>query len=276
MNVEFILLALSPLFGLAMLFEYKRAKSSYNLKEFILNAGLALSHQISDLLALLLLMPFFHWLHVHFSLLSVELNVLTITLAFVLQDFCYYWFHRASHRCNWLWCAHIVHHSSVNMNFSTAMRQSLFYPVVGMWLFWLPLVILGYPPKLVFTIVAINLAYQFFVHTEQAPTLKWFGMLFNTPAHHCLHHARNVHYIDKNYAGVLIIWDKLFGTFVEPINGNAPKYGVAQRTYAVSFADVLLTPWTILFQNLKRQESWKKKLLLLIDKPEKLKQLDFR
>ncbi|NOU52405.1 sterol desaturase family protein [Pseudoalteromonas sp. JBTF-M23] len=272
MNVEFILLALSPLFGLAIIVEYRNAKSGYTLKEFLLNLGLALSHQASDLIALFVLMPFFYWLHMHFAVVHFELNPLNITLAFILQDFLYYWFHRVSHRCNWLWCAHIVHHSSVNMNFSTAMRQSLFYPIVGMWLFWLPLIIIGYPPELVFAIVAVNLAYQFFVHTEQAPNLKWFGVLFNTPTHHCLHHARNPEYIDKNYAGVLIVWDKLFGTFVEPIASKPPQYGVAERHYRVSFYDVLVTPWLILLHNLRLQNSWRGKLRLLFGKPHDLKQ----
>ncbi|CAH9059446.1 hypothetical protein PSECIP111951_03110 [Pseudoalteromonas holothuriae] len=272
MNAEFILLALSPLFAIAILIEYRKTKDSYTFKEFVLNAGLALSHQTTDLLALLLLMPLFEWLYNNYALFYFELNVWSIILAFIIQDFLYYWFHRASHFCNWLWCAHIVHHSSLNMNFSTAMRQSLFYPLVGMWLFWLPLVVLGYPPKLVFTIVALNLAYQFFVHTEQAPRLKYFAMLFNTPEHHCLHHATNGPYIDKNFAGILIIWDKLFGTFAEPVPSEQPIYGVTERTYTVSFYDVLITPWKVLYKNLKAQPTWYKKLIILIGKPNTLKQ----
>jgi sterol desaturase/sphingolipid hydroxylase (fatty acid hydroxylase superfamily) len=156
------------------------------------------------------------------------------------------------------------------MNFSTAMRQSLFYPIVGMWVFWLPLILLGYPPKLVFSIVAINLAFQFFVHTELGPEFKLLGQIFNTPKHHCLHHASNPQYIDKNYAGVLIIWDKIFGTFVNS-DGEAPRYGVVGYQYELSFIDIVFTPWRILLRNLKQQVNVVSAIKLLFDKPSKLK-----
>ena len=136
MSAEYILLLLSPLFLIAIVLELIKRKESYSLKEFFLNVGLALSHQASDIIAILLLMPLFIWLHANFALFTFELNVFSVLAAFLLQDFLYYWFHRASHQCNWLWVAHIVHHSSNNMNFSTAMRQSLFYPIVGMWIIW--------------------------------------------------------------------------------------------------------------------------------------------
>ncbi|MCF6435904.1 sterol desaturase family protein [Pseudoalteromonas sp. MMG022] len=270
MQAEYILLALGPVFAMAILLEYHKAQAGYTFKELILNASLALSHQATDLLSLTLLMPFFHWLYQHGAIFTFELNGYTILAAFILQDFLYYWFHRASHHCNWLWAAHVVHHSSINMNFSTAMRQSLFYPMVGMWLFWLPLILLGYSPELVMTIVALNLAYQFFVHTEHAPELKWFGKIFNTPTHHCLHHAHNACYVDKNFAGVLIIWDKLFGTFVQPKSSHPPKYGVTDRLYSLSFVDVVFTPWLVLIRNMQNQPRLRDKLNLLISSPKKL------
>ena len=270
MSVEYILLLLSPLFLIAIGFELLKRKESYSLKEFSLNVGLALSHQATDIIAMLALMPFFLWLHTNFALFTFELNIFSVICAFVLQDFLYYWFHRTSHQCNWLWAAHIVHHSSNNMNFSTAMRQSLFYPMVGMWVFWLPLIILGYPPTLVLAIVAINLAFQFFVHTELGPEFKLLGKVFNTPTHHCLHHASNPQYIDKNYAGVLIIWDKLFGTFVSS-DGEAPRYGVVGHQYTLSFFDAVFTPWRILFRNIKQQDSVLAAIKLMFGKPTRLK-----
>ncbi|WP_105167084.1 sterol desaturase family protein [Pseudoalteromonas sp. T1lg23B] len=270
MQADYILLALSPVFAIAILLEYRKAKASYTLKEFALNATLALSHQAADLLSLILLMPMFHWLYQHGALFTFEINGYTLLAAFIIQDFLYYWFHRASHHCNWLWAAHIVHHSSINMNFSTAMRQSLFYPIVGMWLFWLPLVLLGYTPELVMSIVALNLAYQFFVHTEHGPQLKWFGKVFNTPTHHCLHHAHNACYIDKNFGGVLIIWDKLFGTFAQPEASQPPEYGVTDRVYRLSLVDVLLTPWILLARHVQKQPTWRAKLKVLLGSPKTL------
>ncbi|MEP4889061.1 MAG: sterol desaturase family protein [Aliiglaciecola sp.] len=268
MNAEFILLLLSPLFLIAIGVELRKRRQSYSLKEFVLNLGLALSHQATDILAMLALMPFFYWLHGKFAIFNIELSVFTLFIAIILQDFLYYWFHRASHQCNWLWAAHVVHHSSNNMNFSTAMRQSLFYPVVGMWVFWLPMIILGYTPELMLTIVALNLAFQFFVHTELGPEFKILGKVFNTPTHHCLHHASNPQYVDKNYAGVLIVWDKIFGTFVSS-NGEAPRYGVTEREYKVSFFDVVFTPWRVLFNNVRRQKSVSNALKLLFKSPSK-------
>lgn len=269
MSVEYILLLLSPLFLIAIGIEVRKRRESYSLKEFALNLGLALSHQATDILAMLALMPFFYWVHSNFAIFTIELSPLWLILAFVLQDFLYYWFHRASHQCNWLWAAHVVHHSSTNMNFSTAMRQSLFYPIVGMWIFWLPLIILGYTPELVLAVVALNLAFQFFVHTELGPEFKILGKVFNTPTHHCLHHASNPQYIDKNYAGVLIVWDKIFGTFVSS-DGEAPNYGVTERQYKVSFYDVVFTPWRILFNKVRQQKSASCALKLLFNKPRNL------
>lgn len=269
MNAEYILLVLSPLFLVAIGIELTKRKESYSVKEFCLNVCLALSHQATDILAMLALLPFFYWLHTKFAIFNIELTAFSVLIAFILQDFLYYWFHRASHQCNWLWAAHIVHHSSTNMNFSTAMRQSLFYPIVGMWVFWLPLIILGYTPELVFTIVALNLAFQFFVHTEIGPEFKLLGKIFNTPTHHCLHHASNPQYVDKNYAGVLIIWDKMFGTFVQSI-GEIPRYGVAERSYKISFFDVVFTPWRILFRKVMLQRNTTKAFKQLFGKPNKL------
>ena len=270
MAVEFILILLSPLFIIAIIMELLKRKNSYSIKEFLLNLGLALSHQATDILAMLALMPLFFWLHSSFAVFSFELTAFSVIAGFILQDFLYYWFHRSSHQCNWLWAAHVVHHSSNNMNFSTAMRQSLFYPMVGMWLFWLPLIILGFEPKLVLAIVALNLAFQFFVHTEMGPEFKLLGKVFNTPTHHCLHHASNPQYIDKNYAGVLIIWDKLFGTFVCS-DGEKPRYGVVGYQYDVAFFDVVFTPWRILIRNIKQQKNIISAIKLLIGKPSKLK-----
>lgn len=223
--VELILLGLSPIFLVCVLIEFFKAKQHYNIKDSINNAFLALLHQGTDAFVLLLLMPVFNWLH-QFAVFDIQLTVVSLLIGFILQDFLYYWFHRASHNIHWFWLAHVVHHSSTHMNFTTAFRQSILYPFTGMWLFWLPMILIGFSPALVFAIVAINLAYQFFVHTQVIGKLGWFEKWFNTPTHHRIHHAINKPYIDKNYAGVLIIWDKLFGTFVEENPEVTIKYGI--------------------------------------------------
>lgn len=225
MNSEIILLALSPLFLIFVCCEFIKFKRYYDIKDSLANTVLALLHQGADAIALLLLMPLFNWLY-DYRLFDIEVSVLSIAFAFLLQDFLYYWFHKASHHIHWLWAAHVVHHSSTKMNFTTAFRQSLMYPVAGMWVFWLPMILIGFEPLTVFSVVALNLAYQFFVHTQIVGKLGWFEKVFNTPSHHRVHHAINAGYLDKNFAGVLIIWDKLFGTFVEEDKSKPCKYGI--------------------------------------------------
>jgi sterol desaturase/sphingolipid hydroxylase (fatty acid hydroxylase superfamily) len=214
MNTEVILLALSPIFLAFIAYEFIKHRRFYDVKDSLANTALALLHQGSDALALIILMPFFYYLH-KFALFEITLTPLTLFIAFLLQDFLYYWFHKASHHIHWLWAAHVVHHSSTKMNFSTAFRQSLMYPIAGMWFFWLPMILLGFDPMVVLTVVALNLAFQFFVHTQVVNKLGWLEKVFNTPSHHRVHHSTNKAYLDRNFAGVLIIWDKLFGTFVE-------------------------------------------------------------
>ena len=125
-----------------------------------------------------------------------------------------------------MWASRVVHHSSERLNLSTAFRQSLTYPVSGMWLFWLPLAWIGFEPTAIVAVVAINLGFQFFVHTQAIGKLGWLEKVFNTPSHHRVHHARNAKYIDRNYAGVLIVWDKLFGTYVEEDDAVPCEYGI--------------------------------------------------
>jgi sterol desaturase/sphingolipid hydroxylase (fatty acid hydroxylase superfamily) len=227
MSIEIILLALSPIFVIFIVVEFCKHRQFYEVKDSITNTVLALLHQGSDAIALLLLMPVFYSLH-DFALFNIPLNVLTIFIAFVLQDFLYYWFHKASHHIHWLWAAHVVHHSSTKMNFSTAFRQSLMYPIAGMWLFWMPMILIGFDPNIVFTVVALNLAFQFFVHTQSVYKLGWLEKVFNTPSHHRVHHSINKAYLDKNFAGVLIIWDKIFGTYVDenPTLNGPCRYGI--------------------------------------------------
>lgn len=264
--VELILLVLSPIFLLFVLIEFFFNRTAYRVKDSINNACLALLHQASDAVALLVLMPFFIWIH-QFSLWQFELTWEALLLAFIVQDFLYYWFHRASHAIHWFWAAHVVHHSSIYMNFSTAFRQSVMYPVVGMWVFWLPLILLGYQPELVFAIVAINLAFQFFVHTRWVKSLGVLDNIFNTPSHHRVHHATNPEYIDKNFAGVLIIWDKLFGTFVSERADISIKFGIVGHLPYENPLSANFHQWQLMFTQVNKQKTWRGKLKVLFGYP---------
>ncbi|MBW8185976.1 sterol desaturase family protein [Shewanella nanhaiensis] len=251
---ELLLIGLAPLFFICILLEWylgdRRNKlpvnAKYRLPEVLCNLSLAGLHQGADILTGLLIaklyLLFFGW-----RLFDIQMGPLTFLLLMVLQDFCYYWFHRASHRLRWMWAAHVAHHSSETMNFSTAFRQSLMYPFAGMWLFWLPLVVLGFDPNWVIFVVLLNLGLQFFVHTQAVKSLGPLELIFNTPSHHRVHHGRNPQYIDKNYAGVLIVWDKIFGTYVK--EEESVEYGITKPINSHNPLVVTFSEWRDMFSD---------------------------
>lgn len=266
MSIEVILLALSPVFIAFIVIEFVKYRRFYRIKDSIANTVLALLHQGADAIALMVLMPFFYWLH-QYRLFDIELSVVTVLFAFLLQDFLYYWFHKASHHIHWLWAAHVVHHSSSKMNFSTAFRQSLMYPIAGMWLFWLPMILLGFDPLTVFTVVALNLAYQFFVHTQAVKKLGWFELVFNTPSHHRVHHAINPEYIDKNFAGVLIIWDKWFGSYQHELVDQPCIYGIVEPLNSYNPLTITFHQWRVMFKRVVTSKGLKAKWTALFGYP---------
>jgi len=151
-------------------------------------------------------------------------------LCFILDDLRFYWGHRISHRSRWFWAAHVVHHSSEFYNLSTALRQPWTGTITGLVIIAVPMVWLGFHPALVGFCASLNLFYQFFLHTEAVKRFPgWIEAVFNTPSHHRVHHARNPRYLDANYAGTLIIWDRLFGTFVPELDRDPPVYGLVKN-----------------------------------------------
>ncbi|WP_211824519.1 sterol desaturase family protein [Kistimonas asteriae] len=236
-DINLLLLLLTPLYLVtigAEFFYLRKHRShfpesaNYSLADTVSNAMLAGMYQLVEALTGVMVIAVYYWLF-DVRLFEIPVTAWSIALLFLLQDFFYYWFHRACHNIRWMWAAHVVHHSSEKLNFSTAFRQSLMYPVAGMWVFWTPMVMLGFPPETVIAVVLMNLFYQFFIHTQVIPKLGWFEWIFNTPAHHRLHHARNPSYIDRNFGGILIIWDRLFGTFVDEKPGEACEYGITRQ-----------------------------------------------
>ena len=145
---------------------------------------------------------------------------------FLAEDLCYYAFHRSHHGVRFLWAAHVNHHTSQYFNLSTALRQPWFTPITGP-VFWLPLAFLGYPPPMILTAEAISLIYQFWIHTETVQRLpRPLEWLLNTPSHHRVHHGKNIAYLDRNHGGVLIVWDRLFGTFAAEDPQQPVRYGI--------------------------------------------------
>ncbi|MDF1680389.1 sterol desaturase family protein [Ponticaulis sp.] len=153
----------------------------------------------------------------------------TLALAFVLYDLVYYWKHRFAHRMRWFWMEHVTHHSSEEYNLTTAVRQPWFGPLSGLTFLGIPLVLIGFDPLMVFFVAGLNLVYQYWIHTRVIDRMPaWFEAVMNTPSHHRVHHATNPKYLDMNYAGVFIIWDKMFGTFIEEDPDEEPVYGIVK------------------------------------------------
>lgn len=162
----------------------------------------------------------------HLALFKLSADSVWVwVLAFVLYDFCYYWLHRMGHERNILWAAHSVHHQSEDYNLSTALRQTSTGFLLS-WIFYLPMAVLGVPLLVFVSVAALNLLYQFWVHTKHIPKLGWLEWCFVTPSNHRAHHAQNALYMDRNYGGVFIIWDRLFGSFQEEDDNEPVIFGV--------------------------------------------------
>ncbi|HWK34786.1 MAG TPA: sterol desaturase family protein [Sphingomonas sp.] len=168
------------------------------------------------------------WLY-QFRLFDIGWQWYWFVVAFVIDDLAYYWFHRTAHRVRWFWASHVVHHSSQHYNLSTALRQTWTGFFALSFAFRLPLFLIGFPPAMVFFVAGINLIYQFWIHTEVIGRMpRWFEAVMNTPSHHRVHHATNARYLDRNYAGVFIVWDKWFGTFEPERDDEVPRYGIVK------------------------------------------------
>jgi sterol desaturase/sphingolipid hydroxylase (fatty acid hydroxylase superfamily) len=178
-------------------------------------------------------------------------------LLFFLDDFAYYWFHRISHEVRVFWASHVVHHSSQYFNLSTAVRQT--WTPMTYFPFWAPIALLGYPPWMIFTMQAISLMYQFWIHTERIQKLPaWFELVFNTPSHHRVHHGSNDIYLDRNYGGVMIVWDRMFGTFQgedEPV-----RYGLTKNLRTFSPPKVAFHEWQAVWADVRGARDWRERI----------------
>lgn len=175
----------------------------------------------------------------------------TFVLCFFAEDLAYYAFHRVSHERRWFWASHVVHHSSQHYNLSTALRQSWTGAISGSFVFWLPLPFLGFPPEMVLFFQGTSLVYQFWIHTEAIRSLGPLEAVLNTPAHHRVHHATAPRCLDRNYAGVLIVWDRLFGTF-EPERGERLDYGIVHPIATFNPLRIALHEWAAMARDLAR------------------------
>ncbi|MHA6723134.1 sterol desaturase family protein [Sphingomonas sp. RS2018] len=196
-----------------------------------------------------------------FRLFDIGYAWWAFALAFVLDDLAYYWFHRTAHRVRWFWASHVVHHSSQHYNLSTALRQTWTSFFSLAFLFRLPLFLIGFPPPMVFFVAGLNLVYQFWIHTEAVRQLpRWVEAVMNTPSHHRVHHATNPRYLDRNYAGVFIVWDRLFGTYEAERDDERPRYGIVRDLGSFNIIWAACHEWVGIAKDVWAAPGWRAKL----------------
>lgn len=234
MKTDILALA-TPFFVLAVVLEIVlarlgKAKARYEARDTLTSLSLGLGSTVAGVLigGVILAATLWVWQH---RVFTIPMSAWWAWVAiFLLEDLTYYWFHRISHERRFWWAAHINHHSSQHYNLSTALRQTWTGGINGSWLIWLPLAFLGFPPAMIAIEKSVSLIYQFWIHTEAIDRLpKPAEAVFNTPSHHRVHHARNPRYLDRNYGGILIVWDRLFGTFVAEDRAEPPRYGIVKN-----------------------------------------------
>lgn len=267
MNLNPIVLSIPIFFiliGIEILIERVTHRKLYRLPDAIANLSCGITSQLSGLFLRIFAVGIYQLLYEHFAFFTLERTWLYWLLLFLLVDLAYYWAHRMSHEINLFWGGHVVHHQSEEYNLSVALRQSSFQ-VVWTFAFSLPIAFLGFKTVDFVLISAFNTLYQFWIHTETINKLGWFEYVFNTPSHHRVHHGRDPKYIDKNHAGTLIIWDKLFGTFHE--EEERPTYGITRPINSWNAVWANFSHYAEMGKDLKRIPKWSDKFRYLFKKP---------
>lgn len=216
-----------------MVVALRRDRSRYEARDTLTSLLLGTGSQVASALVGGMVVAMAVWLH-QYRLFDIGIDFKTWwwawILCFFLDDLAYYVFHRSAHRVRWFWASHVIHHSSQHYNLSTALRQTWTGFLSLGFLFRLPLFLIGFPPAMVFFCAGLNLIYQFWIHTEAIGRMpKWFEAVMNTPSHHRVHHGVNPRYLDANYAGVFIIWDRMFGSFTPEVDDEPIRYGIVKQ-----------------------------------------------
>lgn len=249
-----ILAYAAPFFVLSVALEWffvsrKMLKGHYASKDAVASMTMGLGNLVSDLVFGFISLGFLVWLW-QFRVFDWGYGLGAIFMALLAQDFVYYWKHRAAHRIRWFWSAHIVHHSSEHYNLSTALRQPWNNHFTGYILLSSPLILFGFHPLLIGFVGSVNLLYQFWIHTESIDRMpKGFEAIFNTPSHHRVHHATNPRYLDANFAGIFIIWDKMFGTYVPELPDVKITYGTVKPVDTFNPIKIAFIEWIHIFRD---------------------------
>ena len=247
-------------------FSYREQKKLYETKDTFTSLGLGIGNVISGFFTKALIFGLFTYFYNH-RVFTLDAGVWWYwVLLFFADDFSYYWFHRISHRVNYFWASHVVHHSSQHYNLAAALRQTWTGNATGAFLFWAWMPLVGFHPIWILFMQQISLIYQFWIHTETVQKLPApVEFIFNTPAHHRVHHGSDLKYLDKNHAGILIIWDRLFGSFQQ--EEERPIYGLTKNIESYNPALIAFKTWGELFKKALDSGSFKNGLQYFIKPP---------
>lgn len=242
-------------------------RSRYEPRDTLTSLALGTGSTVAGVLSggLVFAMAMWVW---QFRLFEIGYAWYWFAIAFVLDDFAYYVFHRSAHRVRWFWASHVIHHSSQHYNLSTALRQTWTGFFSLGFLFRLPLFLIGFPPAMIFFVAGINLIYQFWIHTEVIGRMpRWFEAAMNTPSHHRVHHATNPRYLDRNYAGVFIVWDKWLGTFEPERDDDRPRYGIVKNLGSFNILWAATHEWIGIAKDVWHAPDWRARLNYMIRPP---------
>ena len=271
MHTSNIIAYVVPVFTLMIfcefLYGYLRKRNNYRLNDTVTSIGLGLMSRYPALLGLGVQGLVYAFIAKQFNLGFLgSYDPYVWVIAFVLYDLSYYWLHRSHHQIKVLWASHVVHHHGEEFNLSTALRQTG-TDFLFKWIFYTPMLLLGIPVEIFVTVAALNLIYQFWVHTEHIGRLGVLDYILVTPSNHRIHHAQNKEYIDANYGGVFILWDRMFGTFIDERDDLKPIYGTSKplNTWNPLWAN--LEVWSEMIKDTWRTRRWRDKIALWFSKP---------
>ena len=259
--VFFALIAIEWLVGRA------RGRDTFRLNDSINSLSLGVISQVIGLFTKLLVVGIYAWVYQRWALFELPADQWWVwVLGVVIYDFCYYWNHRLGHESAVFWAAHVVHHQSQEYNLTTALRQTGSGALLG-WIFYLPMAIAGFPTEVFVVAAIIDLLYQYWIHTEQVGRLGWFDRWFASPSNHRVHHAVNDRYLDRNYGGILILWDRLFGSYAHEDDGEPIVYGTRAPLQSFDPLWANLQVYASLAADSWRAQSWVDKLRVWLKPP---------
>lgn len=250
--VDFAVPAFIALVLVEMIVARLRDPRRYEPRDTLTSLMLGFGSSIAGVLSLGAVVAAAYWVS-RFAVFDIGFTWWAWPLCFLLDDLAYYAFHRSAHRVRWFWASHVIHHSSQHYNLSTALRQTWTGFISLSFAFRLPLFLIGFPPEMVFFCGGLNLIYQFWIHTEvigRCPA--WFEAVMNTPSHHRVHHATNPRYLDRNYAGVFIIWDRMFDSFEPERDDDRPRYGIVKNLGSFNLLWAAFHEWVGIARDLWR------------------------